>query len=524
MNSLRKRSSFGFYFLSIYSAAGLLGVIMVGALSLFLGNLISSYQRYTEQLEPIEYNLRAMNLGLNEQATYYQAYLQTGDEEIKEKAEYLLDTKIPDRFERLFGFLEPLNDPSFEIKIEALKNEVDAFREIQNSMSYGNTAANQAILRESYVPKLNQLANTLRDLNTFMYQGYSKSFNETIQNLDQVKYYVAGIFLLLMTGFFFVVRMTSQKLQRSIKGIQEQVLTLAKGNLPKDLVKQGTEFDETIDALNTLTNNLSQVKGFSEQVGKGDFDTDLSVFNNEGELGTALAGMRQSLKEVSEEDKRRDWVNQGLARFLDIIRNSHDNLEEFSYAVISNLIRYINANQGGLFILEGEGEERMLNLKASYAYNRRKFQERSLAPGQGLVGQAYLERDSIYLKEIPENYVYVTSGLGEATPRTIYIQPLMVNEEIVGVMELASFKELPQHVQDFIKKVSESVASAVATAKNNERNRKILQESQQMAEQLRSQEEELRQNTEELMATQEEMERRMHELQAENESLRSQKA
>jgi PAS domain S-box-containing protein len=101
----------------------------------------------------------------------------------------------------------------------------------------------------------------------------------------------------------------------------------------------------------------------------------------------------------------------------------------------------------------------------------------------------------------------IASGLGESNPTSILIVPLKVNEQIFGIVELASFDEFPEYQRDFVAKIGESIASTISMVKVNEKTTRLLQESQIMTEQMQAQEEEMRQNMEELQATQEEMER-----------------
>jgi methyl-accepting chemotaxis protein len=117
------------------------------------------------------------------------------------------------------------------------------------------------------------------------------------------------------------------------------------------------------------------------------------------------------------------------------------------------------------------------------------------------------------MTELPEEYINVTSGLGQSVPNALLIVPLKVNDEIFGVVELAGFNEFEDHVIKFVEEVGESIASTISTTKINIRTTQLLEQSQQQSEEMAAQEEEMRQNMEELQATQEEAGRRSAEMQ-----------
>lgn len=132
--------------------------------------------------------------------------------------------------------------------------------------------------------------------------------------------------------------------------------------------------------------------------------------------------------------------------------------------------------------------------------------------GEGLVGQAWQEADTLYITDVPDNFVKISSGLGDANPKSFLIVPLTVNDVTFGVIEIASFTYFEQYHIDFVNKLAESIASTLSTAKTNERTKVLLEQSQQQTEEMRAQEEEMRQNMEEMQATQEEMERKEGEM------------
>lgn len=227
--------------------------------------------------------------------------------------------------------------------------------------------------------------------------------------------------------------------------------------------------------------------------------------------GLELEEQMQKLELSKQEEQQRAWAAQGFTDFGIILRK-HDNLQQLYDELISNLVKYIKANQGALYVVEEKESKKVeLELKACYAYNRKKFRENTILPGQGLVGQCYLERDVIYMTEVPKGYTHITSGLGEATPSCILIVPLIANEKVEGIVEFACFQPLPEHVLSFVKKLGEEIAATLSVGRINALTRQLLEQAQEQAEQMRAQEEEMRQNMEELSATQEEMQRKERE-------------
>jgi len=268
--------------------------------------------------------------------------------------------------------------------------------------------------------------------------------------------------------------------------------------------------DTRVTSENELSHQRKLYK-FVEKLRGGEIDVDY-IPEETDVLGKAIVNLRDTIRKSKEEentrrreDEQRNWSAEGLAMFGEILRSEKGNLEELSYNIISNLVKYIDANQGGFYLMDDADKgDKYLQLTACYAYDRRKYADKRIGWGEGLVGACALEKQTTHLKKIPNSYLSITSGLGNANPNNLLLVPLKLNDEVHGVVEVASFNTFEKHQIEFIEKVAESIASKISRVKINIRTAKLLKDSQEQAETLAAQEEQMRQNMEELQATQEE--------------------
>jgi len=306
-----------------------------------------------------------------------------------------------------------------------------------------------------------------------------------------------------------------------IRILRKKILLIAKGEQTEVLkINRVDELGEMVDAVNVLTNNQQSTAIFASKIGMGEFNEELSLLSDKDMLGNALIKMKDNLvkaKEMEqkrkEEDKHRQWTAEGLAKFAEILRQNNDNMQRLGDEIIKELVRYVGAVQGGLFIINDNDKNNIvLDLVSAYAYDRKKYMEKKIPLGEGLIGTCAIEKLPIYMTDIPDDYVEITSGLGQANPRNILLVPLKIEEDVFGVIELASFDILEPYKVEFIEKLTESIASTLNSVKINIVTAQLLEQSQQQSEELSAQEEEMRQNLEEMQATQEEAQRREEEL------------
>jgi len=345
---------------------------------------------------------------------------------------------------------------------------------------------------------------------------------EMDNSLKNLKNFIIITCIVLVISSLLLAFFTARSLVVPIQYIKGILLSMSKGILPNEKIKErGDEIGEMSKALNQLVTGLKAISGFALEIGKGNYDNKFKPLSDKDVLGNSLLRMRDDLKTASIEetkrkleDEQRNWATTGIARFSEILRQNNDKLETLSFNIISNLVKYLDTNQGGIFIINNNDKSDIfIELVACYAYNRQKFLEKRIEMGEGLIGRCILEKETIYLTDIPVNYVKITSGMGDSNPRSLLLVPLEMNNEVFGAIEVASFREIQKYQIEFVEKIAESIASTLSAVKINMQTTKLLEQSRIQTEELASQEEEMRQNMEELRATQEQSSRKEHDLQ-----------
>jgi PAS domain S-box-containing protein len=270
--------------------------------------------------------------------------------------------------------------------------------------------------------------------------------------------------------------------------------------------------DEFAVALNQEKSKITHALQFSKELIHGRFEQSENSRAESNELAVSLSELSEALKRNKDaealrasEDSKRNWVSEGLAMFGEILRVQEEKMEDLAYKLISNLVKYLKANQSGFFLVEeDEKGNRFIDMIACHAYDRKKFADKRIAWGEGLIGTCALEKKTTYLLDIPDKYLTITSGLGRANPNVLLIVPLLVNNEVQGIIEIASFTKFEDYQVEFIEKVADSIAMTLSNIKNNIRTANLLTETRAQAQELALQEEKMRQNMVELKATQEE--------------------
>ena len=318
--------------------------------------------------------------------------------------------------------------------------------------------------------------------------------------------------LIMLLALLWVLNNFVSGIAFQINRITRQLANLSKGRITSVAQYQRKdELGRVFKALNKLIERINISSSFAQEIGKGNFDQQFTAFGDDDMLGNSLLNMRLDLKQSAEDQRIRQWTAEGNALLSEVLRNNNSGIDVLADQFLYHLIKYLGAAMGALYIAEQEETEKYLQVVACFAYSRRKYLHKRINPGEGLVGQAWLERDTIYMNDVPKNYIKVNSGTGEVKPRSVLIVPLNLNNKIYGLVELAFLEDVPKYKRTFVEEIARALAASISSAIYNQRNTILLEESQRMMSSMQAQEEEIRQNMEELLATQEEVEKRESE-------------
>jgi signal transduction histidine kinase/DNA-binding response OmpR family regulator/HAMP domain-containing protein len=250
------------------------------------------------------------------------------------------------------------------------------------------------------------------------------------------------------------------------------------------------------DSVNSMAANLTDqvraIAAVSVAVTQGDLTRSIGVEaqGEVAELKDTINQMIVNLRETTGRNADQSWLNSNLARFGGMMQGQRD-LSVVSDLVMSELTPLVGARFGAFFLVEAPtGGEPSIKLAASYGY-RPRGRVPALRLGEGLVGQAALDLSPVLIEGPPADYVQIASGLGSAAPSSILIQPVIFEDQVLGVIELASFAPFTEVHRTFLEQLAETIGIVINAIVANMRTEELLEQSQSLTQELQSRQEEL---------------------------------
>ena len=253
----------------------------------------------------------------------------------------------------------------------------------------------------------------------------------------------------------------------------------------------------------------------ADRVAAGRFDQEIQIKSRDeiGRLEKSFSNMVNNLRHMTAEDQRQNWLKSGAAQLNDVM-SGEKRSAALSRGVISFLAGYLGAQVGAVYLLDNHNQLRM---EGSYAFKKSKKSAPVFEVGEGLIGQAAVDKKPLLVTHVPKGYLTVNSGLGDAPPRNILLVPFLHEGEVKGVIELGAIDAFTERKIGFLEETGESIAVAFSMVQSGKKLRDLLEESRERAEELQASEEELRQASEEIEERSEALESKARSLECQRE-------
>jgi CheY-like chemotaxis protein/HAMP domain-containing protein len=496
--------------------------VIAFCLILFLSSSLGTKNK--EMMTRIENNYYPaieMNRDLTEILSNIQRGMQDAvssqDENMLEEVDALYDS-----------FLERIRDgkENFLLEIQEVEEIEKIFQEyypqakkVSKQMIKGEFTEDLTLKMQSMTAQYNEIKEKL-DIST---KGRKKDILDAfiVTRTNQDKFIFLNIAIALICIFLLssvsilLIQSTTKPLDKIVTSAKE----LARGNIDLDIDVEGKdEIGDLAKAFSILIDTNKDLAKAAIAIGKGDYSVPVTPRSEQDALGNALSLMKANLIKSTKEIEQRNWLKSGMNEMNTQMRGIQDPYK-LANNVITSLAKYLNAQIGAFYFADGDDHNYRLKLIGSYAYTRRKNISSEFKLGEGIIGQSALERQPILLTSIPDDYIRITSALGEATPRNILAVPLVYEGKVTGVIELGSLHQFKELHMKFFNEVADNIAISLHASQSRLHMKELLEKTQQQAEELQSQQEELRQINEELEEQTKSLKESEAKLQAQQEEL-----
>lgn len=380
---------------------------------------------------------------------------------------------------------------------------------------YRNPAFASNITGDIWRANMNSYLNALKeieDLSAFNTRQLTEQKQADVTSaLIQSTVIVGLVVILISLLLFYIIR----TIGTSLNLIKNAADRIAMGEVNLSVPVMGKdEIGELAASFNRLIQVSKDYVRNADEIAKGDYSTEIKIRGENDLLSKALANMKSNLMRLSLENETRTWLLTGSGELNDKMRGEKD-VHELAQDIISQLTTYMQAQVGAIYLAENGH----LNLTGSYAFHRRRGNSNKIETGEGLVGQAALEKKPIIFNNVPDDYIKINSGLGQTSPKNILVYPFVFENAVKGVIEIGTVQEVSELQLQLLQVVSDNMGIAFNSSESRMKLKELLEESQRQAEELQAQQEEMQQINEELQEKTVLLEKSEAELKAQQEEL-----
>jgi len=309
-------------------------------------------------------------------------------------------------------------------------------------------------------------------------------------------------------GDFVQIKTALEKTLISLRHVIEDIVQVSHGLAAGDLqvrpkAEYQGDFAQIKQALETTLSSLRQVIENIVQTSQGlatgqlREQPDTEYQGDFVQIKNALDSAATTLAKTTAHNTEQNWLKTGQTELNETMRGEQT-LSSLTQNILNYLANYLNAQVGVFFSAEGE----RFKLVNSYAYKQRNHNANELKLGEGLIGQAALEKKSILFHQIPKEHINMSihSGLGESLPQDIFVLPLIYEDQVLGVLELAAARSFNASEIELLDLVADNIAITLNTAQSRLRMQALLEQSQQLTQTLQTQQQEVLEREERIRA------------------------
>ena len=327
---------------------------------------------------------------------------------------------------------------------------------------------------------------------------------------------IAGVLLVSLISFWIIRSITKR-----ISIITAEAEKIASREFTNSKLQNNTndELKPIFNSLISINESFREVTENANKVAFGDYSVDLSPRSEKDVLGNALKKMTQSLRETTAANEKHNWLSAGQNQLNEKLIGDQD-VEELASNTINFLCTYIGANIGAVYLANDNGRE--LRLSGQYAFLSHEKTKQKFELNEGLIGQVASEQKQIFLTDITDEQIRITSAIIETKPKQLVITPFLFEGKTMGVIEIGKLVNFTDSEKEFIDSSMETIAICFNSATARKKIQHLLEETQVQSEELQTQQEELKQMNEELEEQSQNLKQQQEELQMTNEELEEQ--
>lgn len=365
-----------------------------------------------------------------------------------------------------------------KVKIRDISEDFESLTEKYDLLT--NAQNLKAFIHNQILPlhlKLDKLLAELIQEEQRRAESMQSKLNE---NITKIVIYTFLLFIFTLLIAITIIYILLSPVFEDLTAFKKYISVFSRGGLPEVIEVKNIEIKELVQNIELIIFELKKVKILDKSM-------TISPFNKKGDLGIAFSHVQKAIQEVLKIEKIRNWQNQGISSLGETIRKHAHDIEDLCANFLDGLVEHTSSAQAAIFI--HNSETNLLELQAAFAYGKRKYLKKEKEIGEDLLTEVFKDGETLFLTDIPKDYLEIRSGLGKKQAKCIIIVPLKYQNSTIGVLEIASFDIFKPYQIEVVERVGEIFSASIATAMNSKQAKELLNKARMNAKKIAAKEE-----------------------------------